>query len=375
VASFLQFSVRYRSRVLAGFWLGVVLITPFAAYADWQLVWSDEFNGTSLNTNVWHADQAWPSCINGGSDLELYTNNRQTIQVTNGYLRIIGNVISTGGSNILNSARIMTWVIDDCTGTVDANMKNPFVFTYGAVEFRAKLPIFTGAWPALWMDPWENPNAPATNLWDAVYGPWPLSGELDVMEDDGNANNVSQSIHSYGFDHTGTGSVTTSVTNWHIYRLEWYTNQINWQVDGITNTIQTNWGVPPGYSYPAPFDAGSKGFYIIMNLALGGAYVGNPSMATIVAALANSALPEMDIDYVRVYKQGNPVLSAAQTNKNFIVSWFQQPSAWVLQQQSTALNKTWTQVPVAQYQTNQSQILFSVPESPTSNMFYRLIQQ
>jgi len=353
-----------RRGFLAALLVGFLGGGMFVARADWQLVWSDEFNGTALNTNFWWTDLGPATCINGNNELGIYTNSPANVQVTNGMVRLIGVDIGTNGMHVLTSPYLMTMNIDDCSEMVISNMTSRFVTVGGAVEWRAKIPQGTGLWPALWLMPSES-DVTGNN----VYGNWPNAGEIDVMENNGiDPNSVAQSLHYYNGIFQSSEAVA-DVTQWHVYRLEWYTNQFKWYVDGVLGSSTTNWNAPPGYSYPAPFDANSGGFYVIMNLALGGNYTGNPSAATVAANLP----AEMDVDYVRVYKLTNPLLSVTETNSNFIVSWLPQPAAWVLEQ-TTALSNTWVQVPMDQYQTNQNQISINVSTPLTNNMFYRLYQ-
>ncbi|MGH8024613.1 MAG: glycoside hydrolase family 16 protein, partial [Limisphaerales bacterium] len=133
-----------------------------------------------------------------------------------------------------------------------------------------------------------------------------------------------------------------SATNFHVYLLEWSTNAIHWFVDGHLYESQTNWwsnvGTSGGtYPYPAPFNVP---FYILMNLAIGGNYLGNPSESKI-----NPSLPgQMLVDYVRVYDQTGPLeLSARRSNGKIILSW---PANIVchLQSQTNSLAANWRDV-------------------------------
>lgn len=359
----MTFSIRSTLKVLAVLWSSFFWVGMLSVRADWQLLWSDEFNGTSLNTNAWWADLGSGTCINGNNELELYTNSPSNIQVTNGMLRIIGQNIGSGTNYVLTSARLMTMNIDDCSGDIISNMTPSFVNPNGAVEWRARLPQGTGLWPTLWLLPREL----YTGGQDPVEGVWPNSGEIDVVENDGqNDYEVGQNLYYYNGDFQSSQSVP-DVTQWHVYRLEWYTNEFDWYVDGVLGSTTSSWNPASGYSYPSPFDAQSGGFYIIMNLALGGDYVGNPSADVVAANLP----AEMDIDYVRVYTQVGPLLSVNQTNGGLVVSWLPQSGAWVLEQ-ATAFGSPWTQIPAADYQTNQNQIFFVAPPPLTNEIFYRL---
>jgi hypothetical protein len=160
--------------------------------------------------------------------------------------------------------------------------------TYGRFEFRAALPQGQGYWPALWMMPQ-----------DSVYGGWAASGEIDVTENRGSdPTTVLGTIHFGGqwpnnlqsHGPSFTFPAGDSVTNFHTYALEWTTNAIKWFVDDQLYETQTSWSSTGG-GYPAPFD---QPFYIIMNLAVGGNFGGNPDTNTLFPG-------EMLVDYVRAY--------------------------------------------------------------------------
>lgn len=134
-----------------------------------------------------------------------------------------------------------------------------FWFTYGKVEFRARIPTGDWLWPALWMLPKFN-----------EYGPWPYSGEIDVMESRGNQNlsvdgtqigveQVGQTIH-YPFTYTAhfTNEEARFDQEYHTYGVEWVPTGMRFFIDGLETTFT---------SYGRPFN---KDFYILMNLAVGG---------------------------------------------------------------------------------------------------------
>ncbi|WP_050785596.1 family 16 glycosylhydrolase [Pedosphaera parvula] len=259
--------------------LSALLLAGFTCqiHADGQLVWSDEFDGSSINTNHWTFDIGnGPSGLPGwgNNELEYYTSRPENAFVSNGVLHIVAKKESYNGQNY-TSAKLKT------TGL--------FSKRYGRFEFRARLPQGQGYWPALWMMPQ-----------DSLYGGWAASGEIDVMENKGSdPTTVLGTIHyggqwpnnqySHGPSFTFTG--VDSVTNFHTYALEWSTNFVKWYVDGQLYETQTSWWSSGGAS-PAPFD---QPFYIMMNLAVGGNFGGNPDTNTIFPG-------EMQIDYVRVYE-------------------------------------------------------------------------
>jgi beta-glucanase (GH16 family) len=245
------------------------------AYGDWTNVWSDEFNGTSVDTSKWTYDLGGGGW--GNAELEFYTNRTADAYVTNGSLHIRAKIENIGGYHY-TSARLKT--------------QGRFSKTRGMIEFRTKLPQGVGFWPANWML--------GTNIASAGVG-WPKCGEIDVMENNGsNAITVGGTIHydSGGSDVYQTQSYNLpapgdSVTNFHTYAIQWYTNSIVWLVDNVTVKTWTNWTSSLG-PFPAPFD---RPFFLLMNLAVGGNYVNNPSQASIDPNMPG----EMQVDYVRVY--------------------------------------------------------------------------
>jgi beta-glucanase (GH16 family) len=280
---------------------GTVIVPP---PPQWNIVWDDEFNGTSIDTSKWTFDigtgPPYPGW--GNNELEYYTSRTNNAYVSDGLLHIRAQQESYGGQNY-TSAKIKS------TGL--------FYKTYGRFEWHAKLPSGTGFWPALWMLPQSSP-----------YGGWPNEGEIDVVENKGNIPNQEGGTIHYGGQNGNdiySGATYTfpsgdSVTNFHTYLLEWTTNKISWYVDGNLYETQVNWWSNVGtstnrYPYPAPFD---RPFYIIMNLAIGGNYLGNPSTNSI-----NPSLPgELQVDYIRVYDQTGPLqISATQSNGKVVLTW------------------------------------------------------
>src|SRR5208282_2422184 len=271
--------------------------TGSAPYGNWNIVWSDEFNGTALNPNVWTFDtgnDCPDNCGWGNNELETYTSSTNNAYVAGGFLHIVALHQPASGTNY-TSARIKS--------------QGLFSFKYGRVEWRASLPQGIGFWPALWML--------GTNISTAIG--WPGCGEIDVMENNGSVpGTVQGSLHS-GTDETLAYNFPAggSVTNFHTYTLDWATNAILFYVDGHLYESQTSWGTSvTNQSYPYPFN---QPFFIIMNLAVGGNFVGNPSTNQINA---NVFPAQVLVDYVRIYNQTAPLeLSLAQTNGGISLSW------------------------------------------------------
>jgi len=271
---------QFRSSLLVFVLLAVFFCMRGTVRAEWKLVWSDEFDGNSINTNNWQFDTGNGNGGWGNRELEYYTSRPENAFVSDGMLHIVARRESYEGFHFTS-----------------AKMKSVHHFskTFGRFEFRAKLPFGQGYWPALWMMPEKS-----------VYGGWPASGEIDVTENRGsNATTVLGTIHfggpghhdqSHGPSFKFTGG--DSVTNFHVYAVEWTTNAIQWSVDNHVYETQTSWWSSSDRTntairnpYPAPFD---QPFYVIMNLAIGGQFGGNPNATTVFPG-------EMQVDYVRAY--------------------------------------------------------------------------
>ena len=283
------------------------------AYAQsLTLIWSDEFN-SATSSNVDSSKWVFESGNNGGwgnNETEFYTGRTNNAYVAGGNLHIRAQVELTNGFRF-TSARMLTGV----TNGAPAGTALKFWFTYGRVEWRAKMPSGIGMWPALWM---LGTNILFNNT------AWPGCGEIDVVENNGTNVFFEQgSIHS-GTDATQIYNFTggDSVTNFHVYDLDWTSNSITWSVDGTAYETQTSWGSSTTNAYPFPFN---QPFFLLMNLAVGGNYVNNPSTNSIGTILPQ----EMLVDYVRVYQVSPPTvipstptgLTATVNGPSVALSW------------------------------------------------------
>lgn len=231
---------------------------------SWKLIWSDEFDGTTLNTNYWSFEIGTGTNGWGNNELQYYTSRSNNIKVENGMLVITALQESFGGRNY-TSARIKT--------------QGKKSFKYGKIEARMKLPVGKGSWPAFWM------------LGDNItFLGWPKCGEIDIMEHINNTPDVYGTMH---YDYNGHiskgGSTICDVTEFHNYSIEWDANSIKWFVDGkqyFSNFIVN--GINSTEEFHQPF-------FIILNLAIGGNWPGNPD--------GSMQFPiSMYVDYVRVYE-------------------------------------------------------------------------
>ncbi len=251
----------------------VLLITlPLVSHSQIKvLVWNDEFEYSGLPaSDKWGYDvggDGW-----GNNELQYYTEARaENARVENGNL-IIEARKEQYGSNEYTSARLVTRHKGD--------------WLYGRVEAYAKLPSGTGTWPALWMLP--------TN-W--VYGSWPKSGEIDIMEYVGfDPSIVHGSIHTEAYNHvigtqkTATYSVPDAETAFHLYAMEWTPEKIDIFVDDIKYFTFSN----EHKDYTTwPFD---QLFHLILNIAVGGNWGGMQGVDP------NIWPQKMYVDYVRVYQ-------------------------------------------------------------------------
>ena len=173
--------------------------------------------------------------------------------------------------------------------------QNLKTFTYGRFEVRAKVPNGQGYLPAFWLMAND----------ENVYGPWPRCGEIDCMEVMGQDTNKLYGTIHYGNPHAesqGTYTIKDGKESFsdgfHTFTCDWEPGKITWYVDGIKYHEESNWhSTTEGQgtlTYPAPFD---QPFYIILNLAVGGSWVGNPNEET------NFVNNPFVVDYVRVYQK------------------------------------------------------------------------
>lgn len=261
-------------------------------YGAYQLVWSDEFDGTSLNTANWGYDTGTGSGGWGNNELQYYRS--QNVSVSGGYLIIEARAEAYGGSNYTS-------------GKIHSRNKQDFL--YGKIEAMMKVPTGGGMWPAFWMMPT-----------DSVYGGWAASGEIDIMETCNSTNFIGGTIHYgggwpdnvYSGGTYSPGGVNFSDA-FHVYTVVWEPDVMRWYVDGVLYSTKTSslWYSTAAPSNPrAPFD---QNFYIIMNAAVGGNYTGCTSPGCITASFPQ----QYRVDWVRVYQDINnisPTVSITDPN-------------------------------------------------------------
>ncbi len=233
----------------------------------WKLVWSDEFDGTTINPRNWVFDRGGTGW--GNVEMEYYTDRPENARVENGMLVIEARQEQYEGLNY-TSARI--------------NSRGLQEFQYGRIEARMKLPSGQGIWSAFWM---LGGNTS-----------WPLGGEIDIMEYIGKTpDTIYQTVHGPGYSGAkGIGShfaLTTDLLkkDFHVFAIEWVPNEIHWFVDDQEVFKVTPDQIPAGtqwvYDHP---------LFIILNLAVGGSWPGFPDETTVFPQ-------QLQVDYVRVYQK------------------------------------------------------------------------
>lgn len=254
-----------------------------SASKEYSLVWSDDFSGNSLDTDKWNYELHEPGWVN--NELQRYTDSIDNIYVKDGNLVIqpIKKEDAATGKTSYTSGRI--------------NTRGKGDFKYGKIEIRAKLPKGQGIWPAIWMMPTR----------EELYGGWPKCGEIDIMELLGNEpSKVYQTLHysKTGIDVQSQGSKTLSSgdfsDDYHVFSLEWLPDKISFYVDGKLTKTETRWYTSTDgagiITYPAPFD---QEFNIILNVAVGGNWPGNPDAST------DFSKAKLLVDYVKVYQKAS----------------------------------------------------------------------
>jgi beta-glucanase (GH16 family) len=261
----------------------IVCTMRVGAQQSWRLSWSDEFagpRGALVDRAKWTAETGGTGW--GNQELEFYTDAPE-----NAHLDGHGSLVITAlkaslppsvkcryGPCRYTSARLIT--------------KAKFSQTYGRFEARIKLPAGQGLWPAFWLL--------GADI-DKVG--WPTCGEIDIMENIGREPSIVHgTIHGPGYSGGhGLGAPNTLprgrrfADDFHIYAVEWEPQAIRWYVDEQLYETRTPADLPAGarwvYDHP---------FFILLNVAVGGAWPGSPD--------ATTSFPQtMTVDYVRVYRR------------------------------------------------------------------------
>ena len=248
--------------------------------SGFTLVWSDEFssaNGSAPDSTKWTYDLGGGGW--GNQELQSYTSRPQNVQIQKGNL-------------------VITALQENYTGTDDiarnytsARLKsqNLFAQAYGRFEARIKIPRGQGIWPAFWM---------LGN--DITQNGWPKCGEIDIMENIGREPGIIHgSLHGPSSvaptsDRTSTIFLPAGqdyADDFHVYAIQWEPGVVRFYLDSNNYATFTEDQWPSGGQWV--FD---HPFFIILNLAVGGVWPGNPGSTT-------QFPQQMLVDYVRVYSK------------------------------------------------------------------------
>lgn len=300
--------------------LAVVLATNAACRAagddivepsqdGWEMVWSDEFDGDTIDRSKWDFDI---NCWGGGNnERQCYTDSPRNAAIVDGALVITALKERSEGPALPLHMRAGA---DD----PDATATKPFssarmvtrgkaAWKYGKFEIRAKLPQGQGTWPAIWMLPEDN-----------AYGGWAKSGEIDILEavnlgvecpaeqgcEEGGENTILGTLH-FGGAWPDNDLASTEISypavldgEFHTYGVVWGEGIFVWTVDGkpFATKRAGDWFTTESDDPNAPFD---KPFHLILNLAIGG---GLPEERAL-GGVDESGFPKsMEVDWVRVWQ-------------------------------------------------------------------------
>jgi len=245
---------------------------------NWQLTWSDDFNGASgvsPDAAKWKFDIGTGPNNDGWGNAELQEYRSDTSNA------------STDGNGNLKITATAKWVTDHWENIYSARIKTAGLFdqSYGRFEARVKTPWGPGIWPAFWL----------LGANESTVG-WPQCGEIDILEIRGQKPNIMNgTVHGPGY--SGGASITKSFAlendrfdvEYHVFAVEWGIDYIDFFVDSTLYQRITPENITGNWVFDHPF-------YIIMNVAVGGNYLGYPTYQT--------PFPQsMLVDYVKVYKE------------------------------------------------------------------------
>jgi beta-glucanase (GH16 family) len=277
----------------------------------WELVWADEFDGAELDRTKWQPEE---SCWGGGNqERQCYTDRRENIRVADGVLHLKARKEKFTGpdrppeiADNPNAQKTQEYT----SGKV--RTLGLAAWKYGKVEFRAKPPKGQGTWPAVWMMPADN-----------VYGGWPRSGEIDILEGvnlgatcetcQGNVgeNRMISALHfgdyapknKFRDTRVALPSLALPSDDFHVWTLEWGRGLMRFYLDGrkYWEMTQEDWETASSLAKGNPVAPFDQPFYIMANLAIGG---GLSEKNNDKGVAANVTPAEFQIDWIRIYQCG-----------------------------------------------------------------------
>ncbi len=258
-----------------------------------EVVFFDDFKGPELDRTKWSV-RITGMVVN--NEQQAYVDSPETLYIAHG--REAAGAKS--GALVIRPRSRAGYAtpegrkFDFISGRMDTRGK--FEFTYGTAAARMKLPAGAGLWPAFWL---------------LGTGPWPATGEADIMENVGDPSWTSVAIHGPGY--FGNTPITKRIplpkdkdaTAWHVYSVDWSPDTLVFRVDDeevyrVTREMVEKYG---RWAYDNPK-------YIILNLALGGGYPSGvnhvrepyPGMPESTVQAIKDEKPRVLVDWVRVTK-------------------------------------------------------------------------
>lgn len=256
------------------------------SYDGYQLVFQDDFDAPELNRADWSVELHEPGWVN--QEWQRYVDSSENIYLKDGKLVIRPvKTIAEDGEVSYTSGRVCT--------------RGKREYTYGIFEARLKVPAGKGYLPAFWLLADED-----------IFEPWPFCGEIDIMEVMGDKTGLNHGTIHYGVPHEQNQGIYTLKQGdfsqeYHTFALKWEPGRLRWYVDGELYHEADQWFCAregeEKQPFPHPFD---HNMYIILNLAVGGEWVGYPDESTDFDQAA------LSVDYVKVYSRtGGPAAEPA----------------------------------------------------------------
>lgn len=246
------------------------------SYSGYQLIFEEQFDAPRLRREDWNVELHDPGWVN--EEWQRYVDSGETICLREG--RLLIRPVKTARPD---------GAADYASGRINTQGKHEF--TYGIFEARLKVPQGKGFLPAFWLMAAEEER----------YGFWPCCGEIDIMEIMGQEPRKNYGTIHYGLPHEqNQGSITLEdgdfAQEFHTFSLEWRPGRLRWYVDGVLYHEAANWysvrADGSREAFPAPFD---HKMYLILNLAVGGSWVGYPDESTDFSGAA------LEVEFVKVY--------------------------------------------------------------------------
>jgi len=275
-------------------------------YDGFKLVFSDEFEGNSLDRSKWTPEV---NCWGGGNaEKQCYVDHPETIFVKDGKLHL--KAIYKGAYQLhgndkctLDNEGSCSWTQPFISGRVNSKAAN-LAWKYGKIRVKALLPSGPFLWPAIWMLPQDD-----------VYGTWAASGEIDIMEARGqDADRISHAIHYGGQWPNNIYSdklvtIANAQNSWHVYGIDWTENTLTFSIDDnptftvdLNRSFYSGKGNNPYTGNRQPFD---QKFHLLFNVAVGGGFFNAGQYGEFNPEVHSKqwTRPELAIDYVRVYQR------------------------------------------------------------------------